>query len=109
MGLARLGQLAGDQGDDRAAVAAYAEALRLCAAAEDRFILVIALAGLSEAASRFGQAETAAILLGAIDRLAQEAGGTRQPTSRLYYDRTLTTLRAALGADRKSWPCSVSA
>jgi predicted ATPase/DNA-binding CsgD family transcriptional regulator len=100
MGLARLGQLAGDQGDDRAAVAAYAEALQLCADAEERFILVIALAGLSEVASRSGQAETAAILLGAIDRLAQEAGGTRQPTSRLYYDRTLKTVRGALGEER---------
>jgi DNA-binding CsgD family transcriptional regulator len=100
MGLARLGQLAGDEGDDRAAVAAYAEALQLCADAEERFILVIALAGLSEVASRSGQAEVAAILLGAIDRLAEEAGATRQPTSRLYYDRTVTAVRGALGEER---------
>jgi non-specific serine/threonine protein kinase len=100
MGLVRMGQLVGDQGDDRAAATAYAEALQLCADAGERFILVIALAGLGELASRHAQAEVAAILLGAIDTLAHQAGGTRQPTSRVYYDRTFTTACAVLGEDR---------
>jgi DNA-binding CsgD family transcriptional regulator len=74
--------------------------LLLCADAGELFLLVMALGGLSEVGSRHGQEEVATILLGVIERLAREAGGTRQPTSRLYYDRTMTTVIAALGGER---------
>jgi DNA-binding CsgD family transcriptional regulator len=84
-------------GFDHAATVAYRETLELCAAGTDNFILVQAYAGLAEIASRHGQAEIAAALLGAIDEVARDLGATRLPTAGVNYDRARDTAVAALG------------
>lgn len=99
-GLGRLGQIARDQGHDVDAVTAYREALDCCLEARERFILAGVFAGLAELASRHDQAETAAIILGAIDRLAQAAGAVRQPTASVNYERTHDLIATALGPQR---------
>jgi DNA-binding CsgD family transcriptional regulator len=98
--LARLGRLVRDQGNDRAAALAYREALTHCANSGDRFSIVQQFAGLGEIASRRGQAEIAAVLLGVIDQIAEEAGATRLPTAGVNYDRATTAAREALGEER---------
>ncbi len=98
--LSRLGRLARDQGNDRAAALAYHEMLQLCADDGSLFSLVQAFAGLGELASRRGQAEIAAVLLGVIDAIAQEAGATRLPAAGVNYDRATAAAFAALGAER---------
>ena len=98
--LARLGRLVRDQGNDRAAALAYHEALHLCAEAGDRFSIVQAFAGLAELASRRGQAEVAAALLGVIDAIARDTGATRLPTAGVNYDRATAAALAAIGTER---------
>jgi DNA-binding CsgD family transcriptional regulator len=84
-------------GFDHAATVAYREALELCAAGTDRVILVQAYAGLAEIASRHGQAEVAAALIGAIDEVARDLGAKRLPTAGVNYDRASDVATAALG------------
>jgi predicted ATPase/DNA-binding CsgD family transcriptional regulator len=98
--LARLGRLVRDQGNDRAAALAYHEALQVCAGGVDQFILVQAYAGVGELASRRGQPEIAAALIGAIDAVAEEHGATRLPTAGVNYDRAIAAAMAALGEER---------
>ncbi|MEZ4562076.1 MAG: AAA family ATPase [Thermomicrobiales bacterium] len=96
--LARLGRITRDLGDDHAAAAAYREMLPLCQASGSRFGLVQAFAGLGEIASRRGQADIAAVLIGVIDGLVREAGAERIPAAQVNFDRAVTTAGAALGA-----------
>ncbi len=98
--LARLGRQARDQGNDRDAALAFHEGLELLADGSDRFILVQAYAGLGELASRRGQPEIAAALIGAIDAVARDMGATRLPTAGVNYDRATAAAIAALGAER---------
>lgn len=97
--LARIGRQMRDMGFDHAATVAYRETLELCATGTDRFILVQAYAGLSEIASRNGQAEVAAALIGAIDEVAREMGATRLPTAGVNYDRATAAATAAVGTE----------
>lgn len=95
--LARIGRQMRDMGFDHAATVAYRETLERCAAGTDNFILVQAYAGLAEIASRHGQAEIAAALIGAIDEVAREMGATRLPTAGVNYDRATAAATASLG------------
>lgn len=96
--LARIGRQMRDMGFDHAAAVAFREALELCAAGTDRVILVQAYAGLAEIASRHGQAEAAAALIGAIDEVARDLGAKRLPTAGVNYDRARDAATAILGA-----------
>jgi len=98
--LARLGRLMRDQGQDRAAALAYHGALHLCAGADSRWGLVLALAGLAELASRHDQAEETASLIGAIETIAREFGARRLPTAGVNYDRATAAALVALGDAR---------
>jgi DNA-binding CsgD family transcriptional regulator/tetratricopeptide (TPR) repeat protein len=99
-GLLRSGDLARAQGDDRAAAAAYREALLLCAEVGDRIQLTWPLSGLSVVASRHGQPEIAAVLLGAIDRIASEMGATRFPGAEDDFEPAADQVLALLGDAR---------
>ncbi|MFN8590474.1 MAG: LuxR C-terminal-related transcriptional regulator [Thermomicrobiales bacterium] len=98
--LARLGRITRDRGDDRVAALAYHEMIPLCEASGSRFGTIQALAGLGEIASRRGQAELAAVLVGAIDTVVRMAGATRIPAAQVNFDRTVAAATAALGALR---------
>lgn len=60
----------------------------------------LALAGLAELASAYGQSPAAASLLGRIDTLVQDAGGALLSPAGVNYDRATTAARAALGERR---------
>lgn len=98
--LARLGRITRDLGDDHAAALAYRDMLPLCWANGSRFGLAQAFAGLGEIASRLGQADIAAVLVGVIDALVREAGAERIPAAQMNFDRAATAAEAALGAVR---------
>jgi predicted ATPase/DNA-binding XRE family transcriptional regulator len=99
-----LARLARDRGDDLYAAAAFHESLHLWASIGDREIITQPLAGLGELASVYGQAETAATLVGAVDTLADEAGDfVLQRCSRFAgdnRDRAAERASAALGEER---------
>ena len=99
-----LVRLARDRGDDHYAAAAFHESLQLWASIGDRETIAQPLAGLGELASVYGQAETAAALVGAVDTLAHEAGDfVLQRCSRFAgdnRDRAAERARAALGEER---------
>lgn len=99
LALSRLGQLARARRDDRDAALAYQEALGLWASRNDHWYITLALAGLAEIASAHGQAPVAAILVGAINTLA-EAAGSLYPDCRVNHDRAATVARGALGQER---------
>ncbi len=98
--LARLGRQRRDLGNDRDAALAFHEALERCADGTDRFVLTQAYAGLAELASRRGQPEIAASLIGAIDVIARDVGATRLPWAGMNYDRATAAASAALGGER---------
>ncbi len=100
MALCRLAQVARDRRDDHGAAVAYHDALQLWAGIRDRWYIVRALAGLAELASAHRGAQSAAVLLGSIDALEQEAGAPLHPHARLNYDRAAAAARAALGEKR---------
>jgi predicted ATPase len=99
-----LARLARDRGDDQYAAAAFHESLQLWASIGDREIIAQPLAGLGELASVYGQAETAATLVGAVDTLAHEAGDfVLERCSRFAgnnRDRAAARACAALGEER---------
>lgn len=97
MGYSLQGQLARDQGDDRAALSAFNDALTLCEQCGDRWYLVGVLAGLAEVASRQGQDQRAALLLGVIDGIAHATGAKRQPIAGMSYDRAAAAVVDHLG------------
>ena len=98
--LARLGRITRDQGNDHGAALAYHEILSLCEDGIGLFSLVQAFAGLGELASRRGQAEVAAILVGVIDTIVQNAGAARIPAAQVNFDRAIATASTALSAER---------
>lgn len=97
MGFGLLGHFARDRGDDGAAISAYVDALTFCEQCGDRWHLVGVLAGLAEVASRHGQDQSAALLLGVIDGIARETNAIRQPVAGVSYERAATTLVDHLG------------
>lgn len=96
--LCRLGRFLREQGKDHLAALAFHAALDQCAASGNRFILVLVFSALSEIASRHGQAREAAMLIGAMDTIAHEAGARRLPTAGTPYDRATAAATATLGS-----------
>jgi non-specific serine/threonine protein kinase len=99
MALGRRARLARDRGDSHEAALAYHEALRLWSSQNDHWYIRMALTGLAELASAYGQSSAAASLLGSVDTLVQEAGALLSPAG-FEYVRATTAARAALGAER---------
>jgi non-specific serine/threonine protein kinase len=93
----RLAQLARDRRDAHGSALAYHDALQLWAGTRDRWYIVLALAGLAELASAHQGEQSAAMLLGSIDALEQEAAAPIQRHARLNYERAAAAARAALG------------
>jgi len=100
MALGRLAVIARDRGDDAQAAHAFQEALVLCAGIDERWTIAQALAGLSEIASRHGQAETATTIIGAIDVLGRSVGATAFPIAAASWERAIAGTQAALSEDR---------
>jgi DNA-binding CsgD family transcriptional regulator len=100
MALGQLAALARDRGDDGQATRAFQESLVLCAGIDERWSIAQALAGLCEIASRHGQAETAATIIGAIDALGRAVGATTFPSAADSWERALATTQVALGEER---------
>ena len=99
MALGRLATLACDRGDDRWAVSSLHEARRLCWSIGDRWAIAQVLVGLSEIASRYGQADTAARIIGAVDTLGQVIGTTVFSAALATSERAIASAQAALGED----------
>jgi non-specific serine/threonine protein kinase len=99
MALGRRARVARDRGDSHEAALAYHEALRLWSSQNDHWYIRMALTGLAELASAYGQSSAAASLLGSVDTLVQEAGALLPPAG-FEYVRATTAARAALGAER---------
>lgn len=97
--LARLGRIARDRGHDYAAALAYQEALQYAISFSSLFILLMPLSGLAEIASRRGQPEMAASLVGAIDAIKQRLGSERIPTAGVNAELARAAARMALGVD----------
>jgi non-specific serine/threonine protein kinase len=100
LALCRLARLERDRGASHEAAVAYHEALGLLASRNDHWYIRVALAGLAELASAYGQSPAAASLLGSIDTLVQDAGGALLSPAGVTYDRATTAARATLGERR---------
>jgi non-specific serine/threonine protein kinase len=100
MALCRLARLARDRRDYQGAAARYHDALRLWVGIRDRWYIAHALSGLAELASAQQEAHAAAVLLGGIDALAQEAGAPLRLIARVNYDSAAAAARDALGEKR---------
>jgi ATP/maltotriose-dependent transcriptional regulator MalT len=98
--LCRLAVLARDRGDDREAALTFHEALQLWSSIGDRWYIVIALAGLAELASVYGEATSAATLLGRIDTQMEEVGALIPYSAGITHARAAAAASAVLGAGR---------
>jgi tetratricopeptide (TPR) repeat protein len=87
-----LGDVALDGGDDETALARYREALDRAPSLGKPFDLVYVLAGLAATAARRGEAEAAARLWGAVERLEDELEHPLPRRVRLSYERALGDL-----------------
>jgi DNA-binding CsgD family transcriptional regulator len=78
----------------------FLDSLHFGAQVGNLFQLLMPLSGLAEVASRRGQAETAATLVGAIDAIKARLGSDRIPTAGVNAERARAAARAALGEVR---------
>ncbi|CAN5550527.1 hypothetical protein BH23CHL2_BH23CHL2_01000 [soil metagenome] len=81
---------------DRAA-AAYREALELATSVDDRFHVVRAVEGFGLLAAALGEFVRAARLLGTAQAQFEMLGTPRRPASQAAFDRTVASVRQALG------------
>ncbi|MDP9372367.1 MAG: tetratricopeptide repeat protein [Chloroflexota bacterium] len=95
--LVTLGSLALRHGDHRRARALYAEALALCRELGDREVIAYCLEGLADVARVRGEADQAARLWGAAERLRETIGAPLSPVGRADYEHDVTAARAQLG------------
>jgi DNA-binding CsgD family transcriptional regulator/tetratricopeptide (TPR) repeat protein len=101
-----IGDVACDQSDFSAALAAYRECLALQGLWGDPFVVVNALAGSALIAAAWGQPEPAARLQGAAAAAREQFRvGTDLPSERALTERTAALIRAAVGepAFRAAW------
>ncbi len=103
--LATRGYALAAQGDAAGARAALAESLRLAWAEGPRWLVATDLEGLALIDAAQGQAERAALLLGAAGRLRLTMGAPLPPSWRAGYERTISSVRAQLNpsAFRSAW------
>ncbi len=95
--LATRGYALGTQDDAEGARAALSESLRLAWAAGPRWLVATDLEGLALLDAAQGQAQRAALLLGAAGRLRCVMGAPLPPSWRADYERTVSSVRAQLG------------
>lgn len=98
--LSRLGRIFRERGHDHLATHVFHDSLHFCVEAGNLFLLLMPLSGLAEVASRRDQAETAAMLIGAIDAIKARLGSERIPTAGVNAERARAAARAALGEQR---------
>jgi tetratricopeptide (TPR) repeat protein len=98
--LAWLGFVLELQGDLAAAGSVHREGLDHAGRTGDPRAMALALEGLAGVAAATGDAERAALLLGAAGALRESAGGPLPPAERVDVDRTEATARRALGEAR---------
>ena len=92
-----LGMFAASQRRFPEAARHYHESLRTLIDAADVVWLFKPLAGLAAVAVENGDVETAARLLGAVDKMLLSSGGHLYPLHRPIYEQADTAARAALG------------
>jgi predicted ATPase/DNA-binding CsgD family transcriptional regulator len=98
--LGDLGDLALDLGDVARAATCYREALTLAWSYGHTRVLAETIEDMASVLAATGQAERAGRLFGAGARLRQVTGSTdRTPVEQAAYERAMTAVRAALGAD----------
>jgi len=78
----------------------FGESLPLALKLGDKTNMAVCVEGMAAVAVADGRAEQAARLCGAAEALREATGAPMQPTVRWLYERTLATVRAALGAHR---------
>jgi tetratricopeptide (TPR) repeat protein len=98
--LACLGFVLELQGDLMAAGSVHREGLDHAARTGDPRAVALALEGLAGVAGASGDAERAALLLGAASGMRESAGGPLPPTERVDVDRIEAAARRALGEAR---------
>jgi len=96
--LATRGYALAAQDDAEGARAALSESLRLAWAEGPRWLVATDLEGLATIDAAQGQAERAALLLGAAGRLRLTMGAPLPPSWRAGYERTISSVRAQLSA-----------
>jgi len=96
--LATRGYALAAQDDAEGARAALSESLRLAWAEGPRWLVATDLEGLALIDAAQGQAERAALLLGAAGRLRLTMGAPLPPSWRAGYERTISSVRAQLSA-----------
>jgi predicted ATPase len=94
--LHNLGQTLRERAPDRA-VACFVESITINRDLDDRRALGECLAGLSAVAARQGQAERAALIASAADRLMHETQVQLEPADRAPYKRGMAAAQAVLG------------
>ena len=98
--LVNLALVRHEQGDTGRAGALFSESLALSRAGGLALYFVLqALEGAAGVAGAQGQPERAARLFGATDALRAAVGVPVRPVDRRLYDRDVTAVRAALGAE----------
>ncbi len=98
--LFNLGAASLEGGRDDEALARLREGLSLCVELGDREDEAWCLVGLAALAERRGDAERAALLLGAADRLLDAMGASFKPYEQRLHERVSHALVATLGAER---------
>ena len=96
--LATRGYARAAQDDADGARAALSESLRLAWAEGPRWLVATDLEGLATIDAAQGQAERAALLLGAAEHLRFTMGAPLPPCWRAGYERTMSSVRARLSA-----------
>jgi non-specific serine/threonine protein kinase len=86
-----------DQGDRSRAARHYAESLKLLLESGDRWYLASPLAGIAALVTETGRMSEAARLLGIAEACWERGSGTLWPTERERLERTIASVRAALG------------
>ncbi|MEZ4561316.1 MAG: LuxR C-terminal-related transcriptional regulator [Thermomicrobiales bacterium] len=98
--LSRLGRIFRERGHDYLATLVFLDSLHYSAQVGNLFLLLMPLSGLAEVASRRGQADLAAILMGAIDAIKARLGSEHIPTAGVNAERARAAARETLGEPR---------
>jgi len=96
--LESLGLVALAEGHDEQAIEWFKESVRLSQQVSDTWVIVQCLEGLAGVASVQGQCQWGALLLGAAETLRLETNSPHHAADRAFYERTLATVKATLGA-----------
>jgi Tetratricopeptide repeat len=95
--LGHLGQVTRERGDYKAAAVLHREGLAILRELGDRRGIAFSLEGLAAVDAAMGHPFRAAHLLGAAERLREEAGSPLAPKDRPDFEQRVAAVRAALG------------